>query len=43
MKKLGVTLQKDDINLEDDNMTVYTTIDASKMKPLKKLGFEEDE
>lgn len=43
MKKLGVTLQKDNINFEDDNMTVYTTIDASKMKPLKKLGFEEDE
>ena len=42
MKKLKVTLQDDDINLEDDNMTVYTTIDASKMKPLKKLGFEEE-
>ena len=42
MKKLGVTLQNDDISFEDDNMTVYTTIDASKMKPLEKIGFEEE-
>jgi hypothetical protein len=40
MKKLGVTLQNDDISFEDDNMTVYTTIDASKFKPLETLGFE---
>jgi len=42
MKKLGVNLANDDISLEDDNMNVYTTVDASKMKSLKKLGFKEE-
>ena len=42
MKKLGVNLANDDISLEDDFMTVYAEVDASKVQPLKKVGFKID-
>ena len=42
MKKNGITITKDEIEMEDESFSIFIEVDPTKVSALEKLGFEEE-